>query len=78
MRIIACPIKGDDSSVNKDIYRYRNKPDGFRYIIIGDHHVPGLMPSRIIVGPKTKSANHIIDSCYPMGPRVELSAIPIR
>lgn len=84
MRILAYPVKATEGrpftglAVPKTIYRRNSKPDGARYIILGESVLPGFIPKRIVAGPNAQVMPQLLEALYPLPPRFEKSTIPIR
>jgi hypothetical protein len=82
IRIFACPVNVTQGrvftglAVPKTIYRPRQ---GARYVILGEHLLPGVKPERVLIGPRTKLLSEWeLDALYPPPPVFRKSNIPIR
>jgi hypothetical protein len=84
MRILAYPVNATEARTltgiasAKAIYCRGHKPDGARYIVLGESLIPGFIPDRIIAGPKAEVTTHMLQALYPFPPPYSKSAIPIR
>jgi hypothetical protein len=61
----------------KTIWRRDNRPNGARYINIGESLMPGFVPKRFIIGPKAETPVHFLQALYPFMPSFARSTIPI-
>lgn len=84
MRILAYPANVSEARIftgiasPKIIYRVDRKPDGARYIMLGENTLPGFIPDRIVAGPKSETPVHMLRALYPFQPSFSKSTIPIR
>ena len=80
-RIFACPANVTDGriftgpAIPKNIYRPRRGP---RYIVIGEDILPGVVPDRILIGPKAEDPSNWVHDLYPAPPTFKKSTIPIQ
>lgn len=84
IRILAYPSRESFSrpliglATRKPIY-HPTHPDLIKkFITLGEDWFPGLMPRRILIGPKANLSNHTFFSLYPDPPMFMESKIPIR
>lgn len=62
----------------KTIHQSEGSIRALKYIALGEHWIPGVVPTRVIVGPKAELDHYVLSSLYPSPPTVVKSNIPIR
>lgn len=82
VRILAYPENHNQNraligiAFKKKIHQYDNLSSK-KYIIIGENRAPGIIPNRILTGPKNNTSLQIIYDLYPPCPLIRKSDIPV-
>lgn len=84
VRILAFPHGRAQSNpflglqTSKTIHRRGNVENGTRYIVVGESVLPGIIPKKIIVGPKAELDMWMQEGLYPLPPTITKSDLPVR
>jgi len=70
------PFQGLQTS--KTIHRRGNVENGARYIVIGESVLPGIIPNKIVIGPKAEMDIWMQEGLYPLKPAITKSDLPVR
>lgn len=83
VRILAYPEKyGQFNTLSgaiseKKIYDHNVLSNKRRYIVFGEGMLPGVVPNRVLIGPRADSSFDILDALHPFRPAIKKSDIPI-